>query len=124
MIKEVAFFISLGLSLTFLLPITEKQSTAPDDSKEICLREQEKGTRGITITSVTAFIVDEAVTVTIMNYTGKVTTLISGSGGVQQQSANITNDGQCVVDISILPEGSYYIRVVLENTIYEGYFEY
>lgn len=124
MIKEVAFFISLSLSLSFVFPITEKQRTAPDDPKEICLREQEKGTRSIPITSVTAFILDEAVTVTIMNYTGEVTAVISGSGGMRKQSVTINNTGQCVVDISILPEGSYDIQVILENTIYEGYFEY
>ncbi len=62
--------------------------------------------------------------VTVGNYAGGVSILITGSGGMRQQSFNINNTGECVVDISTFGEGLYYIQVILESVSYEGYFEY
>lgn len=122
MTNKIALLVFLCLCGSSLFPtsINRGESTDPE---VIILKEQEKGIRSVITTTVGALLYDDAVAVTIDNYVGSVSILITGSGGMLQQSFNINGNGECVVDISTLREGSYYIQVILASTTYEGYFE-
>ena len=121
--KKITLFVFLCLCGSSLFSTSVNRGESADP-KIITLKEQEKSTRSVTIATVAAFLYNEAVMVTVGNYAGGVSILITGSGGMRQQSFNINNTGECVVDISTFGEGLYYIQVILESVNYEGYFEY
>jgi hypothetical protein len=35
----------------------------------------------------------------------------------------VNDSGSIIMDISVLPEGTYSLRILLDNGVYEGYFE-
>lgn len=124
MIRKITLFVFLYLGGSSLFSTSLFNSRPLIDAKVITLMEQEKSTRKGTVTTVSAILYDCVVTVTVGNYCGDVSVHITGSGGIIQQSFQINDNGECVVDISALGEGLYYIQVILDGTLYDGYFEY
>lgn len=120
--KQLFIFLS-----TLLLPILYSfypvLSEVNDQVKEIRIEKEKGGTRSATTTVVSAFTDNYRVTVLIENYDGFVSVEVTGVGGAAQQSVQITGSGQVALDISPFNAGSYTLRVILSNTVYEGSFE-
>lgn len=120
--KQLFIFLS-----TLLLPILYSfypvLSEVNDQVKEIRIEKEKGGTRSATTTVVSAFTDNYTITVLIENYDGFVSVEVTGVGGAAQQSVQITGSGQVALDISPFNAGSYTLRVILGNTVYEGSFE-
>lgn len=120
--KQLFIFLS-----TLLLPILYSfypvLSEVNDQVKEIRIEKEKGGTRSATTTVVSAFTDNYTITVLIENYDGFVSVEVTGAGGAAQQSVQITGSGQVALDISPFNAGSYTLRVILGNTVYEGSFE-
>lgn len=124
MLRKLLFlFISIALVTSYSFTLVSQFDTVQQIKTVELEKKSYGGTRSATATVIHAFTDDYIVTISIENYEGMATAEVVGTGGTAQQSAQITGSGQLVLDISSFNAGVYTLRIILGNTVYEGFFE-
>ena len=111
------------LLLITLFAFTGSHQGKDKASEKIDLVKREDGTRSATLTEVTSFIQNNNIIIRISIYSGLATINIEGKGDSKQQEMQVNDSGCIIMDISFLPEGTYSLCILLDNGVYEGYFE-
>jgi hypothetical protein len=121
--QKILFLLAVGLMMLFSA-FTGSNNSLSGVNETIDLIKRSGGTRSATATEVFAYRNNDGwITVEIKNYSGNVWVSVEGVGGGLQQVAQINEQGFVMLDTSTLPNGNYYLRITLENGVYEGYFE-
>lgn len=121
--QKILFLSTVGLMMLFSA-FTGSNNSMSGVNETIDLVKRSGGTRSATATEVFAYRNNNGwITVEIKNYSGTVWVSVEGTGGGLQQVAQVNEYGLVMLDTSTLPNGSYYLRITLENGVYEGYFE-
>lgn len=120
--QTILILSTLGLMMLFSA-FTGSNNSMSGVNETIDLVKRSGGTRSATATEVFAYMNNEGwITVEIKNYNGTVWASAEGTGGGLQQEVQINEHGFVMLDTSTLPNGNYYLRITLENGVYEGYF--
>ena len=82
------------------------------------------GMRMPSITCVSADYENGLITVDVKGYTGGVQVFVSDSQGnvIGYTISSIANGGSVSLDLGTLREGSYSLKIVLDNATYDGQF--
>lgn len=121
--KLITFVLFVSIMVCYSFTVVTKTNEIQTDKKVELEKKSYGSTRSATTTVVSAFTDNYTVSVFMENYDGFVSVEVTGAGGAAQQSGQITGSGQMVLDISPFNAGSYTLRVILGNTVYEGSFE-
>ena len=122
--KKVKTILSLLLFGTFMLPVYSNYQMIMDEiDYTIDLKQEDRGTRSGSATSVTAYISGDVITVETANYADNTILVeIFDAHGILQFDSHFDYTDYAVVDISPLPPGKYEIVVTLDYR-YRGSFE-
>ena len=112
----------LSLIGTTFLNTNASNLEANNKSTSIKLKFDRPTTRSGSPT-INAFADGQSISVEVSNYSGIVQVEVMGAGGAQSQTMQISGGGVCMLDISALQSGSYSLRIILGNQIYEGEFQ-
>ena len=93
-----------------------------DIRKEITV--QHGGMRMPSIERVSADYENGLITIAVKGYTGGVQVFVSDSQGnnIGYAISSIANEGSVSMDLDTLDEGSYSLKIVLDNATYHGQF--
>ena len=121
--QTILILSTLGLVILFSA-FAGSNNSIGEANETIELIKRSGGTRSATSTELLAYMSNDGlVTIEINNYSGTVWASVEGTGEGLQQVVQVNESGFIMLDTSTLPNGNYYLRITLENGVYEGYFE-
>jgi len=130
--KQNILFLGALVLIMMLSAFTVFNDSMGDADETIELINRSGGTRSARTTEAHSYISNKVnayisnktcVTIEIGNYSGTVWVSIEGTGETIQQVTQVNESGFIILDTSKLPIGNCYLRITLDDEVYEGYYQ-